>query len=37
MAYANWLIPSKTQGSGNDTVNVTAGATTQDVTRVRPP
>ena len=25
MAYANWLIPSKTQGSGNDTVNVTAG------------
>ena len=26
MAYANWLTPSKTQGSGNDTVNVTAGA-----------
>jgi hypothetical protein len=26
MAYATWLIPSKTQGSGNDTVNVTAGA-----------
>jgi hypothetical protein len=26
MAYASWLIPSKTQGSGNDTVNVTAGA-----------
>ena len=26
MAYAQWLIPSKTQGSGNDTVNVTAGA-----------
>ena len=26
MAYANWLIPSKTSGSGNDTVNVTAGA-----------
>ena len=25
MAYANWLIPSKTQGSGNDTINVTAG------------
>ena len=25
MAYANWLVPSKTQGSGNDTVNVTAG------------
>lgn len=26
MAYASWLIPSKTSGSGNDTVNVTAGA-----------
>ena len=26
MAYASWLIPSKTQGAGNDTVNVTAGA-----------
>lgn len=26
MAYASWLVPSKTQGSGNDTVNVTAGA-----------
>lgn len=26
MAYASWLQPSKTQGSGNDTVNVTAGA-----------
>ena len=26
MAYANWLIPSKTSGSGNDTVNVTASA-----------
>lgn len=26
MGYANWLIPSKTQGSGNDTVNVTAGS-----------
>ena len=26
MAYASWLIPSKTTGSGNDTVNVTAGA-----------
>ncbi len=26
MAYANWLIPSKTSGSGSDTVNVTAGA-----------
>ena len=26
MAYASWLIPSKTQGSGNDTFNVTAGA-----------
>ena len=26
MAYANWLVPSKTSGSGNDTVNVTAGA-----------
>ena len=25
MAYSAWLIPSKTQGSGNDTVNVTAG------------
>ena len=25
MAYAQWLQPSKTQGSGNDTVNVTAG------------
>ena len=25
MAYASWLVPSKTQGSGNDTVNVTAG------------
>ena len=25
MAYAQWLIPSKTQGSGNATVNVTAG------------
>jgi len=25
MAYANWLVPSKTQGSGSDTVNVTAG------------
>lgn len=25
MAYANWLNPSKTSGSGNDTVNVTAG------------
>ena len=25
MAYAQWLVPSKTQGSGNDTVNVTAG------------
>lgn len=24
MAYANWLLPSKTQGSGNDTVDVTA-------------
>lgn len=24
MAYANWLNPSKTSGSGNDTVNVTA-------------
>lgn len=24
MEYANWLSPSKTQGSGNDTVNVTA-------------
>ena len=26
MAYASWLIPSKTSGSGNDTVNVTAGS-----------
>lgn len=26
MAYAQWLAVSKTQGSGNDTVNVTAGA-----------
>ena len=26
MAYAQWLVPSKTSGSGNDTVNVTAGA-----------
>lgn len=24
MAYSNWLQPSKTQGSGNDTVNVSA-------------
>lgn len=26
MSYAQWLVPSKNQGSGNDTVNVTAGA-----------
>jgi len=26
MAYASWLVPSKLSGSGNDTVNVTAGA-----------
>lgn len=26
MAYSNWLVPSKTQGSGNDTVNVTAAS-----------
>ena len=26
MSYAAWLIPSKTQGSGNDTVNVGAGS-----------
>ena len=26
MAYASWLSPSKTQGSGNDTVNVTAAS-----------
>ena len=26
MAYASWLSPSKTSGSGNDTVNVTAGS-----------
>jgi hypothetical protein len=26
MSYAQWLVPSKTSGSGNDTVNVTAGA-----------
>jgi len=26
MAYASWLSPSKTQGSGNDTVNVTASS-----------
>ena len=25
MAHASWLVPSKTSGSGNDTVNVTAG------------
>lgn len=25
MSYASWLVPSKTSGSGNDTVNVTAG------------
>ena len=26
MAYAQWLVPSKQSGSGNDTVNVTAGS-----------
>lgn len=26
MAYANWLTPDKTSGSGNDTVNVSANA-----------
>lgn len=26
MSYAAWLVPSKTSGSGNDTVNVTAGS-----------
>lgn len=26
MSYASWLIPSKTSGSGNDTVNVGAGS-----------
>jgi len=26
MAYASWLVPSKLSGSGNDTVNVTAGS-----------
>lgn len=26
MAYANWLLPSKTQGSGNDTLDVTAAS-----------
>lgn len=26
MAYASWLVPSKNSGSGNDTVNVTAGS-----------
>jgi len=26
MAYSSWLVPSKTQGSGNDTVNVTASS-----------
>ena len=26
MAYSAWLVPSKTSGSGNDTVNVTAGS-----------
>ena len=26
MAYASWLIPSKTSGSGNDTVSVSAGS-----------
>ena len=31
MAYANWLHPSKTQGSGNDTVNV--GALTDNTGR----
>lgn len=31
MAYANWLNPSKTQGSGNDTVNV--GANTDNTGR----
>ena len=25
MAYANWLVPDKQSGSGNDTVNFTAG------------
>ena len=31
MAYANWLNPSKTQGSGNDTVSV--GALTDNTGR----
>ena len=26
MAYASWLSPSKTSGSGNDTINVTAAS-----------
>ena len=26
MAHASWLVPSKNSGSGNDTVNVTAGS-----------
>lgn len=26
MAYSSWLVPSKTSGSGSDTVNVTAGS-----------
>lgn len=26
MSYASWLVPSKTSGSGNDTVNVGAGS-----------
>lgn len=26
MGYASWLVPSKNSGSGNDTVNVTAGS-----------
>lgn len=26
MAYASWLVPSKVSGSGNDTVNVSAGS-----------
>ena len=26
MSYAQWLVPSKQSGSGNDTVNVTAGS-----------
>ena len=26
MAYASWLVPNKQSGSGNDTVNFSAGS-----------